>query len=175
MSDPISPIAAAGQLLSLTSALAKLIDQSEANSNNKETLAQILGHLRAESINISQQTSAQLRGMFETLDKAKVLDKPIRNLAEDLRWYNFFTRHRLNSARDQFYEMHRVLTTFMDDVTAVLVCSGTMDSAKGAFSTIIEVKQGLDSLLAQQKPVRDILKAMIDASDRLQAQLQGGK
>ena len=50
ISDPVSPLAAAGQVLSLTSALAKLIEQSEASDKNSESLAEILAHLRGESI-----------------------------------------------------------------------------------------------------------------------------
>jgi hypothetical protein len=90
MSDPVSPLAAAGQVLSLTSALAKLIEQSEASDKNSESLAEILAHLRGESIRITQELSAQLRGLYEVLGKENVLDKPISDLTKDLRWYNFF-------------------------------------------------------------------------------------
>jgi hypothetical protein len=64
---------------------------------------------------MTQEVSTQLRGLYEVLGKQDVLDKPISDLTKDLRWYNFFVRHRLNSVRDEFYEMHRVLTSFMDD------------------------------------------------------------
>ena len=175
MSDPVSPLAAASQVLSLTSALAKLIEQSQASDKNSESLAEILAHLRGESIRITQELSARLRGLYEVLGKEKVLDKPISDLTKDLHWYNFSVRHRLNAARDEFYEMHRVLTSFMDDVTAVLVCSGTMDSATGAFSACATSKQNLDQIISGGKPVKDILGAMISAADEAQKLLQGAK
>jgi len=175
MSDPISPLAAAGQVLSLTTALAKLIEQGKANDKNSDSLAQILYHLRGESIRITQELAAELRGLYEVLGKEDALGKPIGELTKDLRWYNFVSRHRLNSARDKFYEMHRLLTSFLDDVTAVLLCSGTMDTATGAFSASDSAKQGLDSVISSGKPVKDILGAMIHAADEAQKLLQGGK
>jgi hypothetical protein len=71
--------------------------------------------------------------------------------------------------------MHRVLTSFLDDVTAVLVCSGTMDSATGAFSACVTTKQNLDQIITGGKPVKDILGAMISAADEAQKLLQGAK
>jgi hypothetical protein len=175
MSDPISPLVAAGQVLSLTTALAKLIEQSKANDKNSDSLAQILYHLRGESIRITQELAAELRGLYEVLGKEDVLGKPISELTKDLRWYNFVSRHRLNAARDKFYEMHRLLTSFLDDVTAVLLCSGTMDTATGAFSVCDSTKQGLDSVISSGKSVKEILGAMINAADEAQKLLQGGK
>jgi hypothetical protein len=46
MSDPASVFTAAGEVLSLTSQLVRLIEESEASGGNRESLNQILGRLR---------------------------------------------------------------------------------------------------------------------------------
>jgi hypothetical protein len=101
------------------------------------------------------------------------LDKSIPQLIEDLSWYNFYRRHRLKSARDRFHEMYRLLTSFLDDVTAVLVCAGTAASARGGFWSGIEQKEELDKLMASRPPVRDLLMTMIKVAESVAARLQG--
>jgi len=117
----------------------------------------------------------QLREMLEFFEAQRVpIDKSIPDLIEDLHWYNFRTRHRLNSAREKFHAMHRALTSFMDDITAVLVCSGTTASARGAFWSCLEEKEKLDKMMANRPPVRILIDNMIAAARNIQASLQAG-
>lgn len=173
MSDPITSVFTnATEVLTLTSELARLIEESEASGGNRDNLTQILARLRGESVGIAQELARQLRAMLEDFDGFP-LDKSIPSMIEDLSWYNFIRRHRLKSARDRFYEMYRVLTSFLDDVTAVLVCAGTANTARSAFWTGIAEKEGLDKLMASRPPVKKLLTEMIAAADSVAARLQG--
>jgi hypothetical protein len=130
MADPGSVLVAGTEALSLAAQLARLIEDSEASEENRESLNEIFDRLRPEARSISRNMGNSLRAMIEELDSWGIdPNRTINYLLEDLSWYNFVTRSRLNSVRSRFYATHRQLATFIDDVSAVLVCSGTAQSA----------------------------------------------
>ncbi|MFP5264520.1 MAG: hypothetical protein ACLGJB_21755 [Blastocatellia bacterium] len=176
MSDPISPIIAATQVLDLTSALVRPIEENEESPDKETSLTEILNNLRAESFGIIRRSRNQVSEMLKDFDRQGVpIDKSIPELIDDLHWYNFITRHRLNNARERFYAMHRTLTNFMDDVTSVMVCSGTIKDPRGAFWKRVEEKEKFDKMMASRPPVRQLLLAMNDTAAKMEAQLQVGE
>jgi hypothetical protein len=87
---------------------------------------------------------------------------------------NFIAKSRLKNAKDNFFNMHRQLSSFVDDVSTVLICSGTIASASSAYKRELSVKKQLDELMLSKPSIEKLLKNMIELADELHAELRGG-
>src|SRR5580700_6657072 len=169
MSDFLSLLSAGTEVLSLTSELSKLLEENLENAQTENVgLATILYRLKGEAISISEEFPKQLREMIEGFKEDNVdIDRSFKSLLEDLHWYNFLSRNRLKAQRERFYAMHRQLTTFLDDATALMLCKGEGKRGSSAFRQGLEVKNRLDRLMLEDPSIREIFGQMITIADNL--------
>jgi hypothetical protein len=171
----LEAITAGTEALSLTAKLVELIKDSK-RSGSPPALLELIIQIQGEAVHISRQFGARAREMMESLSRLGVdLDKSIPQLLGELDgWLDWRTRSKLNGAAGEFHALYQRLTQFLDDVTGVMICTGSVGNASNAYVEGLETKQRLDGLMLSNPPVRRILEEIIEISDRLFAQLQGG-
>ena len=70
---------------------------------------------------------------MDLLESGVDVNKSIKEMYEDLSWYNFISNSRLKGYEKRFHEIYQRLAAFMDDVTAVLICSGSTEPLRDCF------------------------------------------
>ena len=176
MSDILLAVEAGKEFLSLSSELVRLINDSETDDQHRESLFQILQKLRIEADKMSDTFQEELREMIQDLEENGTnVDQTFEELLSDLSWYNILTKRNLKSSRDKFYRLHRQLANFIDDVNAVLICSGTVQSANQAHLVGFQVKQQLDRFMLERPTIRETLEKLLDISLEISMHLHGGQ
>lgn len=152
MIELASALKTSSEAIGLVSALAKLIKDSKnsaANNDQKTPLSELLHRLQIEAVRLSRDLENRLRllsaGVHEYgLNPAKSLNQQL----DELFWYNFVTRSRLKTLREECYSISRELTSFLDDATAMLICQSQQQLAANSFKASLESKRDIDRLFA---------------------------
>ena len=170
--DPASALKAGTEAISLASSLAKLL--KDAKPGAKPALTELLGRLQVDAVRLSRDLEYRIRGLAENMGAYGL--NPSRSLEQqlaDLEWYNFVTRSRIKSFREECFAIYRQLTSFIDDATAMLICDQRAGMASAAFQESLAVKRELDSLfLKPNVPISTIVNAMLATASRVSAELQ---
>ena len=172
--EPVAAITAGKEAIGLVSALATLIKDVKKSSGPQTPLYELLDRLQIEAVRLSRDLENRLRVLLERvreygLDPAASLDQQLK----DLNWYNVMTRSRLKALREECGSIHRQLTSFVDDATALLLCEGKGQLASAAFAANLETKRTLDGLLLEKGlPVGKLLDSLLATASRVSADLQ---
>ena len=173
----VSALKAGSAAISLVSALAKLIKETRGPKEpvpSDPSLTELLHRLQIEAIRMSRDLENRLRDLSRYiheygLNPALSLDQQLANLA----WYNFVTRARLKTLREEFFAIHRQLTAFLDDAEAMLICANRQQSAAEAFKASLQSKRELDRLFLEPNiPLRTIVEGMLGIAGTVTAELQ---
>jgi hypothetical protein len=172
--EPVSALKTSAAAVSLVSALTKLIQQNKsATSTPPHSLQELLGRLQPEAVCISRDLENRLRVLVERISEYGL--NPTLSLEQQLQnlyWYNFITRSRLKSFREECTSIYRRLTEFIDDATALLICQGNQQGASTAFIASLETKRELDQLfLNQNLPLKDLLDKLLSAASQATSDL----
>lgn len=100
------------------------------------------------------------------------IDKSIPKLYADLHWYNFISKSRLKDYQQRFTSMYQSLAAFIDDVTAVLICSEDSQRLSRPFRKAREMKKELDYLVNSDASIREISDRMLKMIEDIYARLQ---
>jgi len=177
MPDSVTILEASATSLSVASKLVELIENAEANERNQVGLREIIYDVRSEAITLSTKAAEDLRSLIQELNDSNIpLEQSLSDTYNDLRpWLDFRRRSKLKKLDTRFHEMHRALTGFIDDISAVLICSGTQNSAQRAFLMGFQKKRELDELMMGNPPIGRILQEFIDVADQITVRLQGAE
>jgi hypothetical protein len=97
---------------------------------------------------MAKECETQIASLLGNLSKAGVnIDRPINALIDECSWYNWPTKSMLKSLRAAFQSMYLQLSSLVDDVTAVLVCSQKLRNYREAFQAALIAKQDLDKVM----------------------------
>jgi hypothetical protein len=174
----ITALKAGSEAISLGAELAKLIKtlRADGDKNEKQTaLADILQRLQVEALSLSRDFGYRLRQQVEELKELGIdPELTIEDHISNLRWYNFRSRSRLKAFREECFSLHRQLTTFLDDVTAVLICNNRVEDAKEAFQEAFNTKNRLDKLImSPTTPISVVIEEMLLINNHVSAELRG--
>jgi hypothetical protein len=170
--DPVSALKAGTEAISLVAALAKLVKENK--SKESPSLTQVLGRLQVDAVRLSRDLENRIRNLLQNIHEYGL--NPVFSLEQQiaqLTWYNFASRSRMKAFREECFAIHRQLTSFMDDATAILICEQRTMTAAGAFNASLAVKRQLDDLFLQSNvPIRTILDGLLATASRVSAELQ---
>jgi hypothetical protein len=147
--DPVSALKTSAAAVSLVAALARLINQHKPGSGTESpNLPQLLARLQPEAVCISRDLENRLRILVERMESDYGLNPSLtlENQLRNLNWYNFLTRARFKSFREECSSIYRRLTEFIDDVTAILICNNNPNGASVSFTTSLQKKRELDQI-----------------------------
>src|SRR5262245_5708045 len=116
--EPVSALKTGAAAVSLVAALTKLINQHKATSGTEpQSLQQLLSRLQPEAVCISRDLENRLRILVERIETDYGLNPnlTLENQLRNLNWYNFLTRARFKSFREECNSIYRRLTEFIDD------------------------------------------------------------
>ena len=172
MSEITAAIEAGKEFLSLSTTLVKLISDSQTDDEHKESLFQIVQKLQFEASKMNKAFQEELRRMMQEFDENNIdLDLTFEELLSDLSWYQLLAKRNLKASRDKFYNLHRQLANFIDDINAVLVCSGTVQSASEAYLIGLHAKQSLDQFMLKRPSIRETLEELLNYSIMISTKL----
>ena len=169
--DPATAFKAGTEAISLISALAKLL--KEAKPGATATLSELLGRLQIDAVRLSRDLENRIRALAQNmvaygLNPSMSLEQQIA----ELNWYNFLTRSRIKTFREECFSIQRQLISFLDDATAMLICEQRVHVAGGAFRMSLEVKRQLDTLFSTPNvPLRILIDGMLATASRVSAEL----
>lgn len=87
--------------------------------------------------------------------------------------YSAVTRSRIKAFREECFSIHRQLTAFIDDATAILICEERTTAAARPFVDSLQVKRQLDELFMDSNvPRRTILDGLLATAGQVSAELQ---
>lgn len=173
MSDIITAVTAGKEFLSLSVELVRLIEDSQTDEDHREGLFQILQKLSSEACNMTDIFQDELRKMIQDFDENNIdIDQTFEALLSDLSWYQLINKRNLKASRDKFYHLHRQLANFIDDINAVLICSGTAQSASQAYLSGLKAKQELDYFMLERPSIRKTLEKLLELSAVISLQLR---
>lgn len=157
---------ASKEALSLVTQVAHFLEKEQEFGSGNKSIAVIMAEVRIGAKNVSKEFAERLRGMLIEFQNLHVdLDRPLSDIMNDLRWYNFLTRHRLITLRNRFQQMYQQLTSFIDDVMTILICAQSVGGARYAFQYAMEGKHNLDRAMQEKTSVKDLLNLMIAWAD----------
>jgi hypothetical protein len=169
----ISAFTVGTEAISLGAELVKLVKTLRAQTDKSPDLTEMLGRLQIEAVRLSRDFENRLRVTADSLSAAGIdVELTFEQQLNTLQWYNFVSRARLKSFREECSAIRLQLTTFIDDVTAVLICKGKVQDGKVAFLEAFTTKRELDALLASRIPIKDILSEMLRVAGQISAELQ---
>ena len=171
----ISAFETGSSTISLITALAGLIKEAnDTDVSEDPSLVEILSRLRIEAIRLSTDLENRLRILGDRIQEYGL--NPTLSLnqqLENLSWYNFIHKSRLKTLREEFYSIHRQLTSFIDDAAAVLICSGRQHLAAEAFKNSLETKRNIDRLFLDPKtPLGTLVDGMLATARMATADLR---
>ena len=152
-----------------------LIRELRAARNKKESepLVLSLRNLEKEALRISGELGNRLRQMNSDLRAMNIkTDQPLGALYKNTSWLKFPSRGLMRSLRTQFGEMYVELAGFMDDVTAMLICSDRTADAKLAFASGLQVKRELDEMMRNDPSIDEMILQMTTIADAIRIELQ---
>jgi hypothetical protein len=167
-----SALKTGAEAVGLASSLAKLIKETKDTEINKD-LTGVLRRVQIDAIRLSRDIENKLRNLSDQIgDYGLNPGKSLNQQFENLSWYNFVTRSRLKSLREECHSIYRQLTSFMDDVTAVLICANQQQLASEAFKSGFEAKRDLDRLFLDPNiSLGTMIDAMLATATRVTADL----
>lgn len=162
------------EAIGLVSALATLIKDCKTSPNEDASLRELLGRLQIDAIRLSRDLENRLRILSDHIQEYHL--NPALSLSqqfEDVSKYDFITRARLKAIREECHGIHRQLTTFLDDATAMMICMQRQQLARNAFKASYESKRDLDRLFFDQNTtVGMLIEGMLATASRVMAELQ---
>lgn len=170
----VTALTTGSEAISLGTELAKLVKTLRTKEENPTSLTEMLQRVQIEAVRLIRDFEHRLRTHFENLqDLGLNPNLSIESHLANLRWYNFRSRARLKAFREESFSLHRQLATFIDDVTAVLICNERVEDAKDAFNDAFQTKKELDAIFMNSNtPIKDVFSEMLRISSRVSADLQ---
>jgi hypothetical protein len=169
----VAGLQAGKEAIGLVSALANLIKDCKS-PNEDPSLKELLGRLQIDAIRLSRDLENRLRTLSDHIQEYHL--NPALTLSqqfEDLTKYDFVARARFKSVREECHAIHRQLTTFLDDATAMLICMNNQQATRSAFKASFESKRDLDRLfLDSNTPLGTLIDGMLATASRVTAELQ---
>ena len=172
---PLLPALEAGsEAISLLAALSKLIKDTKSNNSPNKSLQELLHRLQIDAVRLSRDLENRLRTFSDhmqeyNLDPTLSLNQQFANLE----WYNFISRSRLKTLREECHAIHRQLTAFLDDATSILICVEREQDASQAFKENLDTKRKLDRMfLEPNTPLGDLVENMLKTASAVSAELQ---
>jgi hypothetical protein len=125
--------------------------KSEEGTNN---FTGIVNSLKIVAIDMCGDISKELRSMNVELRQSGIdTTKSIEQLYNDLKWVNFITKSKIRRYEKKFHEIYQMLSIFMDDVEAVLICTNQTQKLTEPFMKAYEKKKRLDELVNSNFPI----------------------
>ena len=160
-------------VLGLVGEARKLLEKLDKQGQQDPTLGRLLDQLRSRAIQISHQVESDLADLRRDLEDAGVnIDRSIDDLLRDTRWYQWITRSRLHDFLDRFRKMEDYLRVLIDDVTALLLCSGRIHETEQAFAEARQEKIALLTRSSVQTRVVELFRHLIELSTELSKRLE---
>jgi hypothetical protein len=150
----------------------KLVQLYENSHQNDPSLFELLAEMRPHALKTCQRISEELSELNMNFQKWNIdTSRTLWEIQSDVDWYNFLRKMRLNNVHSRFSGIYNELYRFIDDVTYVMICNGSV-----GFGTVedksLETKQKLDSLVNANTPIRDVIQEMLNICHDLVLQLQ---
>jgi hypothetical protein len=164
------------EAISLVSALAKLMKLKESTTIDEppSSLSEILQSLHINAIRLSRDLENTLRNLLNQIQEFDL--NPSKNIEQQLKelsWYNFSTRSRLKSVRDECQTIYQQLTNFVDDATSILICNNQQQKASDAFERALYIKRDLDYLFSDKsRSLHELIDGMLATASRVSSELQ---
>ena len=170
--DPITVFEAGASALTLAEKLADLVEESR-EEEKAPRLTEIIGSLQVSAVELCRDFGEEMRRIKADLESSGIdIDKSIPKLYADLHWYNFISKSRLKDYQQRFSSIYQSLAVFIDDVTAVLICSQDSQRLSRPFRKAREMKKELDHLVSSDASIREIADRMLKMIEDIYARLE---
>ena len=161
--------------IDLTTKLAEIVKRYQ-DSNESERMASIIFDLKKAALEMTRDFNDELQEINSEFFSSGIdTSMSLNQLNSELRWYNFQTKSKINSYEKKFKSLYERLSGFLDDVTAIAICSDTKEPLSSALNAATERSYSLSDVFHPDRPLSDIFNIMQQIVRELHDQLQGGQ
>ncbi len=173
--DITSVLGSASTVVSLSEKLVQLVETARAEDKNVR-LTRLISELDTSAVELCHDLREDLRVIRVDLSSAGVdVDSTLGELHEDLRWYNFVTRNRLKRFEKSFSGIYLSLSAFIDDISSVLICTGSVDTMHNALREGLELQTQLNRVLDSDRTLGEILGEISAVMDSIYRRLRDSR
>ena len=158
--------------IDLASKLTEIIREYKKSGDNTR-IREILIDLKKAAIKITSNLNEELTSMNSELFSSGVdIHKSLNELYADLRWYDWPSRSKIKNCERKLKSVYEQLAGFIDDVTAIAVCSDNKEPLSLALSRANKRTQYLHSRFNAHLPIGQIFNSLIDIIREIKTELQ---
>lgn len=170
--DPVTPFKIMKEALALFQALRKVVSLKD-KLKSKEQI-QSIEELKIQVIQLLHGLQHELKEAPKEfsdlgLDLGQPFSEIYSSLAENATWN---TVRKFKSLRGRVYSIYERLSVLVDDATGLLICIHREEELQNAMEHSFKKGQELDALFLEGRPVKDIVKEMLDIVHQLLLQLK---
>ncbi len=161
--------------LDLTSKLAEIVKRYQ-ETDGSDRMASIILDLKKAALEMTRDFNDELQEINQEFFSSGIdVSRSLNELNGELSWYNFLTKSKINSYEKKFKSIYERLAGFLDDVTAIAICSDSKEPLSRALSAATERTYSLTDVFSPNTPIEQIFKTMQEIVRELHDQLQGGQ